>query len=405
METEILPCGTVPQGRIFIEKEDVPPYNRYCKKYGGRETVIIRNGLVFQENGTYRKQDLYIEKGRIVSSSREVTDGQEMDAGGLKILPGLIDVHSHGAAGCDFSDGSLKGLEKILRYQKSCGVTTYCPTTMTLPEEKLLQALSSVNAVQKEKDQAVIAGIHMEGPFLDPARKGAHRADSLRCPDVEFFQRCQEACGGRIRLLTMAPNLAGAKELIRDVCGETVVSLGHTDADYDCASRAFDLGAAHVTHLYNAMAPFGHRCPGLVGAAFDYRQVMVELIADGIHVHPCVVRSTFSLFGRDRVVLISDSIAAAGMEDGVCLLSGQKVTVKDGKATLSDGTIAGCAVSLFTCMKRAIRFGVPEGDAVLAATANPARSIGIYDETGSLSPGKRADLLVTDQDLNLLQVL
>ena len=279
------------------------------------------------------------------------------------------------------------------------------PSTMTLPEEKLLQALSSVNAVQKEKDQAVIAGIHMEGPFLDPARKGAHRADSLRCPDVEFFQRCQEACGGRIRLLTMAPNLAGAKELIRDVCGETVVSLGHTDADYDCASRAFDLGAAHVTHLYNAMAPFGHRCPGLVGAAFDYRQVMVELIADGIHVHPCVVRSTFSLFGRDRVVLISDSIAAAGMEDGVCLLSGQKVTVKDGKATLSDGTIAGCAVSLFTCMKRAIRFGVPEGDAVLAATANPARSIGIYDETGSLSPGKRADLLVTDQDLNLLQVL
>lgn len=255
--------------------------------------MIIRNGLVFQENGTYRKQDLYIEKGRIVSSSREVTDGQEMDARGLKILPGLIDVHSHGAAGCDFSDGSLKGLEKILRYQKSCGVTTYCPTTMTLPEEKLLQALSSVNAVQKEKDQAVIAGIHMEGPFLDPARKGAHRADSLRCPDVEFFQRCQEACGGRIRLLTMAPNLAGAKELIRDVCGETVVSLGHTDADYDCASRAFDLGAAHVTHLYNAMAPFGHRCPGLVGAAFDYRQVMVELIADGIHVHPCVVRSTF----------------------------------------------------------------------------------------------------------------
>ncbi|MGI6010123.1 MAG: N-acetylglucosamine-6-phosphate deacetylase [Ruminococcus sp.] len=367
--------------------------------------MIIRNGLVFQEDGRYRKQDLYIENRRIVSSRREVKDAEEINAEGLKIIPGLIDIHSHGAAGHDVSEGSTEGLKKILRYQKAHGVTSYCPTSMTLPFGKLLQVMESVNMVEESEDQAVIAGIHMEGPFLDPEKKGSHMEECIVPPDVSFFRECNEACGGKIRLVTLAPNMEGAWEFLDKLKDKTVISLGHTTADYETAKKAFEKGVFHVTHLYNAMAPFSHRAPGLVGAAFDSPKVMVELIGDGVHVHPSVVRSTFAMFGKDRVVLISDSIMAAGMRDGVYRLGGQRVTVRGQKAVLDDGTIAGSAVDLFTCVKRTIQAGVEEGDAILAATANPARSIGIFDRVGSITPGKKADLLLVDQELNLLQVI
>lgn len=370
-----------------------------------RESVIIRGGQVFQEDGTYRKQDIYIEDHKIVSSREEVTEAKVIDARGLKVVPGLIDIHSHGAVGCDFSDGSVTGLKKILRYQKACGVTSFCPTTMTLPVKKLLQVMESAFMAGAEEDQAAIAGINMEGPFLDPARRGAHREEFIVPPDVDLFRKCQEACKGKIRLVTLAPNVKGADRFLEEVKGEVTVSLGHTDADYENAKSAFDRGASHVTHLYNAMAPFRHRTPGLVGAAFDSPHVMAELIADGIHVHPSVVRSTFAMFGRDRIVLISDSTMAAGMEDGMYRLGGQDVTVRRGKAQLADGTIAGSAVNLFECMKSAVRFGAKEEDAILASTANPAKSIGIFDKVGSITPGKKADLLLLDQALNLLQVL
>lgn len=370
-----------------------------------RESVIIRGGQVFQEDGTYRKQDIYIEDHKIVSSREEVTEAKVIDARGLKVIPGLIDIHSHGAVGCDFSDGSVTGLKKILRYQKACGVTSFCPTTMTLPAKKLLQVMESAFMAGAEEDQAAIAGINMEGPFLDPAKRGAHREEFIVPPDVDLFRKCQEACKGKIRLVTLAPNVKGADRFLEEVKGEVTVSLGHTDADYENAKSAFDRGASHVTHLYNAMAPFRHRTPGLVGAAFDSPHVMAELIADGIHVHPSVVRSTFAMFGRDRVILISDSTMAAGMEDGMYRLGGQDVTVRRGKAQLADGTIAGSAVNLFECMKRAVRFGIKEEDAILASTVNPAKRIGIFDKVGSITPGKKADLLLLDQELNLLQVL
>ncbi len=367
--------------------------------------MIIRGGQVFQEDGTYRKQDIYIEDHKIVSSREEVTEAKVIDARGLKVIPGLIDIHSHGAVGCDFSDGSVTGLKKILRYQKACGVTSFCPTTMTLPAKKLLQVMESAFMAGAEEDQAAIAGINMEGPFLDPAKRGAHREEFIVPPDVDLFRKCQEACKGKIRLVTLAPNVKGADRFLEEVKGEVTVSLGHTDADYENAKSAFDRGASHVTHLYNAMAPFRHRTPGLVGAAFDSPHVMAELIADGIHVHPSVVRSTFAMFGRDRVILISDSTMAAGMEDGMYRLGGQDVTVRRGKAQLADGTIAGSAVNLFECMKRAVRFGIKEEDAILASTVNPAKRIGIFDKVGSITPGKKADLLLLDQELNLLQVL
>ncbi len=245
----------------------------------------------------------------------------------------------------------------------------------------------------------------MEGPFLDPAKKGAHVEGYIRKPDIEFFRACNEAAGGMIKLVTLAPNMEGSEKFIRELHNEVVISIGHTAADYGCAAEAMKEGALHVTHLYNAMNSMGHREPGVIGAAADNQDCMVEMIGDGIHIHPVTVRNTFRLFGDSRVVLISDSMMATGMENGLYELGGQEVTMKDRKATLADGTIAGSATCLFDCMKCVISMGVPEREAILAATANPARSIGIYDEVGSLAPGKRADIVLTDEELNIVKVL
>lgn len=367
--------------------------------------MIIKNGKVFQEDGSYKIADVYVENGKIAASEAEVTDKTVLDAAGMKVLPGLVDVHSHGAKRHDFSDADTEGLKIILQYEKSRGITSYCPTSMTLPKEELLKIFATAAEVEQDETCARIVGINMEGPFLDPSKKGAHVEGYIRKPDVDFFRECNEASGNLIKLITLAPNMEGSEDFIREVKDEVMISIGHTSAGYECASKAMEAGALHVTHLYNAMNPMGHREPGVIGAAADNKDCMVELIGDGIHIHPATVRNTFRLFGKDRVVLISDSMMATGMENGTYELGGQEVTMKDRKATLADGTIAGSATNLFECMKSVISMGVAEEEAILAATANPARSIGIYNETGSITPGKRADIVLTDENLNIIKVL
>lgn len=378
--------------------------------------MIITGGMVFGEDGTFSERDVYIENGKIVESAARVNDRTIVDAGGLLVIPGLIDIHSHGAAGYDFSDGDAMGLKKILEYERSHGITSYCPTTMTLPREKLLAVLRSAKEITKlEKDRedfaesnfyrySRIAGINMEGPFLDPVRKGAHREEDIQIPDADFFHRCMEASGGSIRLITLAPNMPGALEVIRELKDEVTVSLGHTDADYEVCREALKAGARHVTHLFNAMAPFGHRKPGLIGAAAEDVRCMAELIADGIHVHESAVRAAFSMF-PGRIVLVSDSMRAAGLGDGSYELGGQEVTVSGNRAALADGTIAGSVTNLFDCMRKAVSFGIPRETAIAAATVNPAKAAGIYEMTGSISPGKTADILLVDEELNLVRVL
>lgn len=367
--------------------------------------MIIKNGNVFQEDGSYKVTDLYIENGRLVASEEEVTDKTELDAAGLKVLPGLVDIHSHGAVRHDFSDADVDGLKVILQYERSQGVTSYCPTSMTLPKEELLKIFQTAKDVDQDETCARIVGINMEGPFLDPAKKGAHVEGYIRKPDIEFFRECNEAAGGLIKLVTLAPNMEGAEEFIKEMHEEVCISLGHTAADYDCASRAMKLGAHHVTHLYNAMQPFGHRAPGLIGAAMDDPECMVELICDGYHIHPSAIRAAFRLFGPERVILISDSMRATGMENGTYELGGQEVTVKDRKAVLKDGTLAGSATNLYGCMCKAVEFGIPLEQAIMAATANPARSIGIFDRVGSIRIGKQADLLLVSENLELKRVI
>lgn len=366
--------------------------------------MIIKNGLVFQENKTFEKKDIFIEKGRIVEDSSQITDDSIIDASNLYVLPGLIDIHSHGAMGYDFSDGKPEGLKEILKYEYSQGITSYCPTSMTVEEERLKSIFRSMKDWKTQAGAARIVGFNMEGPFLDPFKKGAHRAECILSPDVDFFQECNALCGNRIRLVTLAPNVPGAMDFIRALKKETVISLGHTSADYETAKEALENGASHITHLFNAMNPLSHRAPGLIGAASEREECYAELICDGIHVHESMIRAAFRLF-PERIVLISDSMRAAGMKDGAYDLGGQQVTVKGRLATLEDGTIAGSVTNVFDGMRNAVSFGIPFGEAVAAATINPAKSIGIYDQVGSLTPGKRADILLVDSKLKLIKVI
>ena len=366
--------------------------------------MIIKGGKVFQEDGSFLEQALYINDHRLVDKAEYQDDEKVIDAEGLLVLPGLVDIHSHGAAGEDFSDGNPEGLKKILQYEKRCGITSYCPTSMTFPKERLRQIFASIKGAQTEEGAKVV-GINMEGPFLDPAKKGAHVEKWIAAPDVAFVRELNQDADGLVRLVTLAPNMDGAEEFIKEMHEEVCISLGHTAADYDCASRAMKLGAHHVTHLYNAMQPFGHRAPGLIGAAMDDPECMVELICDGYHIHPSAIRAAFRMFGPERVILISDSMRATGMENGTYELGGQEVTVKDRKAVLKDGTLAGSATNLYGCMCKAVEFGIPLEQAIMAVTANPARSIGIFDRVGSIRIGKQADLLLVSENLELKRVI
>ena len=374
--------------------------------------MIIDHVKVFTEDKKFTDGGIVIKDGTIeqvyTEGNRPQTEDEALDGKGMYAIPGLIDLHFHGCTGDDFCDGSRDAIARIAEYEASVGVTAIAPATMTLPVEELEQILRVAAEYKKgphSKKEADFVGINMEGPFLDPSKKGAHVEGYIRKPDIEFFRECNEAAGGLIKLVTLAPNMEGSEEFIRELHNEVVISIGHTAADYNCAAEAMKQGALHVTHLYNAMNPMGHREPGVIGAAADNENCMVELIGDGIHIHPATVRNTFRLFGDSRVVLISDSMMATGMENGIYELGGQEVTMKDRKATLADGTIAGSATCLFGCMKSVISMGVPEREAILAATANPARSIGIYNEVGSLTPGKRADIILTDEELNIVKVL
>lgn len=371
--------------------------------------MIIKNGLIFQENGTFEKGDVYIKNGVIeaVGLYKNVEESLELiiDATDMYVLPGLIDIHSHGAVGFDFSDGDMEGLEQILAYQHAHGVTSYCPTLMTLPKEDLLQVLNKFYDWYNHK-LVNIPCINLEGPFLDPARKGSHRKEDILKPDVDFFRECNTACGNMIGLVTIAPNVDGAMDFIREVSKSenVVVSLGHTNADYDTAKEALQAGARHITHVFNAMSPMNHRNPGLIGVAAEEDNCMVELICDGVHVHESMVRAAFKLF-PGRIVLISDSLRATGLGDGNYDLTGQKVIVRENMATLEDGAIAGSVTNLFDCMRKTIEFGISPWEAVAAATMNPAKSIGIFETKGSLTPGKSADVILVDKDWNLSRVI
>ncbi len=360
--------------------------------------MIIKNGLVFGKDCRFERRDLYIDAGRIVAS--DLGDGECWDAEGCYVLPGLVDIHTHGAATADFCDGTRAALEKIARFQLSCGVTSFVGTSMTYDEQTLSQSFAAAREFIAAPPHgcARLLGINMEGPFFSVNKRGAQNPAFLRAPDIDFFQRLDDISGNNVCLVDLAPELPGAAEFIAAARARCTVSIAHTESDYDTAVAAFAAGASHVTHLFNAMPPFTHRAPGVVGAAFEHA-AGVELICDGVHVHPAAVRSVFAWFGAERVCIISDSMRACGMKDGEYDLGGQSVNVSGRRATLADGTIAGSVTPLSEGLRSAVSFGVPLETAVRAATLNPAREIGRHNEVGSLEPGCRADILVWDKQL------
>lgn len=362
----------------------------------------ISGGKVFDLESGFLERDVCFDGALLTPDSR---DGKTYDASDCWVIPGLTDLHFHGCRGADLSDGDPEGLQTMAEYELSRGVTQICPAGMTLLEDRLMTVCRTAAAHRREnRPGADLAGINLEGPFLSMAKKGAQNGDWLHAPDSAMLHRLMDAAEGLVKLVSVAPEEPGALDFIREVSEEVGVSVAHTTAGYDTALEAFRAGARQVTHLFNAMPGFTHRAPGVVGAALDSPWSRVELISDGIHIHPSVVRATFKMFGPDRVVLISDTMRAAGMTDGKYDLGGQEVTVKGPLATLADGTIAGSVTDLMTCMKNAVSFGVPLADAVRAAAVNPAQAIGIFDRVGSLEPGKRANAVVLDRNLNVKAV-
>lgn len=371
--------------------------------------MIIKNASVFTEEGLFAKKDIYIKDGQFVKTEAEADAEEVIDAEDCFAIPGLTDIHFHGCVGYDFCDGTEEAITRIAEYEASVGVTSIVPATMTMPEDTLMGiCTTAANHVRNSKNDkaADLCGINMEGPFIAESKKGAQNASYIHKPDAAMFDKLNEASGHLIKLVDIAPETEDAMEFIQAKKNEAVISIAHTAADYNIAMEAFEKGATHVTHLYNAMNPYTHRAPGPIAAAAD-ADAEVELICDGVHIDPAAVRMTFKIFGDDKVILISDSMMATGLDDGDYSLGGQAVKVVGNLATLADGTIAGSATNLLDCMRTAVqKMQIPLESAVKCAAVNSAKSVGIYDKYGSITPGKTANVvLLNKSDLGLRSVV
>lgn len=356
------------------------------------------NGWIFAD-GRFVRGGFSVENGRFAHVLEDVP-GPAEDLDGALVIPGLVDIHVHGCAGADFSDGDYAGLVRMARYLARRGVTSFAPASMTLPYDALDKAFHAASRLHREglADGARLMGIQMEGPFLSREKRGSQNPAYLRLPDWDRFLRLYDAAEGLLRIVDVAPELPGAVEFTRRASEKCRVSVAHTAAGYDQAAAVFDAGATHLTHLFNAMSGIHHRHPGPIGAASERENVTAELICDGIHVHPSAVRMAFRLF-PGRICLISDALRCCGMADGSYSLGGQEILLSGGVARLTGGAIAGSAADLYQCMRRAVSFGIPREQAVWAATALPARVIGRESETGAIADGRAADFVICGGEL------
>ena len=370
--------------------------------------MLLKNAVVYGPDFEPVRMDVRTAGERLADMGEKLEDGEALDLAGCTLIPGFIDIHIHGCAGADTGDATPEALETMSAHLASCGVTSFCPTSMTLPNEELERIFANVAACKDRLSGAYIHGVNMEGPYIALARKGAQNGAYVRNPDADEFFMLYNGCGGNIRLVDIAPELPGAEEFVRRVQPVCPVSIAHTAAGYEEATAAMDWGVRHATHLYNAMNGLSHREPGVVGAVFDRagrEGVRGELICDGFHIHPAALRIAFRALGEDNAVVVSDSMRAAGYRDGEYQLGGQAVTVSDGKARLADGTIAASTTNMYEEFCNLLRFGIPFRQAVKATSLNPARAIRAEGDTGSIAVGKAADLVVLDGDNRLRLVM
>lgn len=346
--------------------------------------MIFKNALIddkitdIEENG-----------GKITYIGK--TDKQGYDLGGRKVFSGLVDIHSHGCMGFDTMDGNH--LDDISCFMLKNGVTSWLPTTMTM-DMNTIKGIVNKEIPRLRGAQAL--GYHLEGPYISEKYKGAQNEKYIIPPDIDEFEKLSN-----IKMVTIAPELENAYDFINKC--QAVVSIGHTDCDYKCAEKAIENGAKCLTHTFNAMPPLHHRNPGPVGAAFD-KEIYVQVICDGLHIHPSVIRILYKLFGAERMILISDSMRAAGLSDGEYEFGGQAITVKNSVARCEDGAIAGSTVTLLKCVQQAIKFGIPEKDAFKMASQTPCELLNINNK-GKIEVGYDADFIAVDENYNIADVI
>jgi len=363
--------------------------------------MFYTNARIFTSDFQFHTGAFEVKDGIFGEILPENVPADAIDLQGATVIPGLIDVHSHGNSGADFSDGDYEGLKAMAAYFAKCGVTSFAPASMTLPYDVLEKAFATARQLVDEKIEglSVLRGIQMEGPYFSYKKRGAQNADYLKEPDFEGFKALYEGCGGLVTIVDIAPELPGAAEFVtkaKDLC---TVSIAHTDSDYDHAKAAVDAGVTHLTHLYNAMPGIHHRNPGVIPAAVENPNVQAELICDGYHIHPASVRLAFTMF-KDRMILVSDSGRCTGQQEGYQFdLGGQMAELRGGVAKLvGTDTIACSASNMWACLCNVLSWGISEEEAVRAASYNPAKALGAEDKIGSIETGKFADFIITNSD-------
>ncbi|MCP8969874.1 N-acetylglucosamine-6-phosphate deacetylase [Ectobacillus ponti] len=364
---------------------------------------VIQGPFIYTEAGVLSNGFAVVEDGRIARIGTGTYDGRDRHIFSFppdySLVPGRIDLHIHGAAGADAMDATEESLRTIAAALPQEGTTSFLAATMTQHKESIAAALRNAGGFRPIDGEAELLGVHLEGPFLHPQRAGAQPADAILEPDLELFQEWQQLAGGSIRLVTLAPERKGGLELVRYLKEQgIVVSIGHSDATYEEAVAAMQAGASHVTHLFNGMCGMHHREPGLLGAALLREELYAEMIADGIHIHPEMVKLAWLQKGTDKIVLITDAMRAKGLPDGMYKLGGQDVRVLEGRAALSDGTLAGSVLRMDQAVRNMLVFtGCTLGDAVRMSSENPARQLGVFARKGSIAAGKDADLVVLNE--------
>ncbi|WP_217592078.1 N-acetylglucosamine-6-phosphate deacetylase [Cohnella sp. GbtcB17] len=371
-------------------------------------TWLISNVRAVLRDRIVEDAEVLIEDGKIVGISEKMEGGaassalQHLDGQGQLLIPGMIDVHIHGAKGFDMMDGSTRSVEEVSRACVETGCTSFLATSVSSTLEQFLGMAKSVGEVAGREPGAAIAGIHMEGPYLHPKRKGMQNEAYLRHPDLNELETILATTGDQLKMVTLAPELPGGLEMIeRLVAKGIVVAVAHSDATYEQAKTAFAAGASHITHCFNGMRPIHHRDPGVIVAAFEEDKVSLQAIVDGVHLHPAIVRLMYRLKGPEGVVLITDALQAMGMGDGTYLFGGHQTRVEDGVARLQDGTLASSTVTMNLALRNTVELGVPLCEAVAMATRTPADVLGLSGK-GRIEPDCDADLVLLDESYGVV---